>query len=244
MPRSCRVHHHPIIGRISPFFLSVLTAERLEALTMMFPRPNITGTLLSIKLALLVIQNHPIAPSLRQIAKPDVMIPVLPVPVAIGPVHPAPSLTKDLLVMIGAAAHTEGVELVETTLIRLPGETATTPGIVALHLSTSQQDMIEDAKIPKALGVHTANHYRQNEESDPTVIPNGYQKPKTEPHMVYDEPEPMPDLNGVSDVPGVWAFQLSRDLPDVLEYSFNVSEEIAAKWNLTRECVFPFACCS
>lgn len=58
---------------------------------------------------------------------------------------------------------------------------------------------------------------------------------ETEHHMVYDEPEPMPDLNGVSDVPGVWAFQLSRDLPDVLEYSFNVSEEIAAKWNLTRE---------
>lgn len=67
---------------------------------------------------------------------------------------------------------------------------------------------------------------------------------ETEPHMVYDEPEPMPDLNGVSDVPGVWAFQLSRDLPDILEYSFNVSEEIAAKWNLKRECVFPFACCS
>ncbi|KAK0236083.1 hypothetical protein EDD85DRAFT_791456 [Armillaria nabsnona] len=99
------------------------------------------------------------------------------IPVAIGPVHPAPSLTKDLLIMTGAAAHTEGVELVaETTLIRLPGETVTTPVIVALHLSTSQQDMIEDAKIPKALGVHTANHYRQNEESDPTVIPNGYQK--------------------------------------------------------------------
>lgn len=58
---------------------------------------------------------------------------------------------------------------------------------------------------------------------------------ETEHHMVYDEPEPMPDLNGVSDVPGVWAFQLSRDLPDVLEYSFNVNEEIATKWNLRRE---------
>ncbi|KAK0469596.1 uncharacterized protein EV420DRAFT_1495543 [Desarmillaria tabescens] len=54
-------------------------------------------------------------------------------------------------------------------------------------------------------------------------------------HMVYDEPEPMHDLHDVSDVPGVWAFQVSRDFPDILEYSFNVSEEIAAKWNLIRE---------
>ncbi|KAG7451326.1 uncharacterized protein BT62DRAFT_927002 [Guyanagaster necrorhizus] len=58
---------------------------------------------------------------------------------------------------------------------------------------------------------------------------------KTEHHTVYDEPEPMHNLHSVSDVPGVWAFQLSRDSPDILEYSFSVGEEIAAKWNLTRE---------
>ncbi|KAK0500286.1 hypothetical protein EDD18DRAFT_1149305 [Armillaria luteobubalina] len=171
MPRACRVHHHPIIGRTYPLVLSVPTAEQLTALTMRFP--NITGTTLSIEFALLDIQNHPIVPSLESHS----MIPVRLVPVAIGPVHPA---IKDLLAMTGAAAHTEGVELiVETTLIRLPGEIITVPGIAALHLSTSHQDMIEDAKIPRALGVHAAaNHYRQNEESDPTVIPNGYQKPK------------------------------------------------------------------
>lgn len=54
-------------------------------------------------------------------------------------------------------------------------------------------------------------------------------------HMVYDEPEPMSDFNNISDVPGVWAFQHSRNLPDILECTFNVSEEVAAKWNLTRE---------
>ncbi|KAK0223404.1 hypothetical protein IW262DRAFT_1295197 [Armillaria fumosa] len=153
-----------------PLVLSAPTVEQLAALTMRFPD---IGTLLSVKLVLLDIQNHPIAPSLE----PDIMIPVLLVPVAIGPVHPA---IKDLLAMTGAAAHTEGVELiVETILIRLLGEIITALGIAVLHLSTSQQDMIEDAKIPKALGVHAAaNHYRQNEESDPTVIPNGYQKPK------------------------------------------------------------------
>ncbi|KAK0480090.1 hypothetical protein IW261DRAFT_1563775 [Armillaria novae-zelandiae] len=192
-----------------------MSPEQLAALTMMFP--NITDTFLSMKLALLDIQNHPIASSLES----DITIPVLLVPIAIGPVHPA---TKVLLAMTGAAAHTEGVELiVETTLIRLPGEMITAPGIAALHLSTSQQDMIEDAKILKALGVHAAaNHYPQNQESDPTVIPNGYQKPK-------------PNTTCVSDVPGVWVFQPSRNLPDILECSFNVSQEMAARWNLTRE---------
>ncbi|KAK0204954.1 hypothetical protein DFS33DRAFT_716856 [Desarmillaria ectypa] len=58
---------------------------------------------------------------------------------------------------------------------------------------------------------------------------------ETEHHMVYDGPEPMHNLHNVSDVPGVWGFQLSRDLPDILECSFNVGEEIAAKWNLTGE---------